>query len=295
MYNEKRNLLFDKYTTGKSFFVSQPDTLIRIERYVSDIINTTIVDNFTELEHDYNEASYLNPFWANYPPEERGRAPVGDQVPWIEVGEHAIGHKLNRIIAQDYTVSEVGLPSGADNRFVLRSDEISNITKGLTDSAFVFLDIKSVGPRDDFDHTVISPYQVSGDGLWNAPSENMENSTMLASGQRATHTFYPAIAPIYVLTDGTIAPTIHLFVKPVYTMLSMNPGGKIGQPLNYIKSICVPNGLLLTINPNYLKTYPSLFFPGKDDKKKDPKKVRVRVSFSLLDIIDGWRVQEFTK
>jgi hypothetical protein len=102
--------------------------------------------------------------------------------------------------------------------------------------------------------------------------------------------FYPAISPLYPLSDGKIAPTIHLFVKPVYRMLS---NGYHGQPLESIKNICVPNGLLLTKSPNYLQMYPSLFFPGKDDKGKDPRKIRVRVSFDILKRIDGWRVTEF--
>lgn len=267
--------------------------LIDIERYITRIINDTIADNFEELAFDYNEASYLNAFWAEYPPDNRGRAPVGDQIPWIEVGEHAIGHKLNRLIAANYEIREIGLPSGADNRFVLISDEIAAITRGFTDRAFVFLDIKSVGPRDNFDHTVISPYQVSGDGIWEAPSENMVNSTMLARGRSVSHVFHPAIAPIYSMTDGTVAPTVHLFVKPIYKMLNLSEDGNAGQPLDEIKNICVPNGLLLTVNPNYLNDYPGLFFPGKDDKGKDPRKIRVRVSFEILRRIAQWRVVTF--
>ena len=113
---------------------------------------------------------------------------------------------------------------------------------------------------------------------------------MIAKGQRASHLFYPAISPLYPLTNGHVAPTIHLFVKPVYTMLS---GMQKGQPLESIKDICVPNGILLCRNPGYLARYPDLFFPGKDDKDKDPKKVRARVSFHILKSIANWRVQEF--
>jgi len=46
---------------------------------------------------------------------------------------------------------------------------------------------------------------------------------------------------------------------------------------------------LLTENPNYLKRYPGLLFPGKDDKDKDPRKVRARISFELLRKIASWR------
>lgn len=290
MFFEKRVMLYDNYLRGRDYLIHQPDALIELEKFTTQVINEIIEGHYEEIKHDYNEASYLNPMWANYPPEDRGRAPVGDQVPWIEVGEHSVGHKLSRLISENFEIEEVGLPSGADNRFVLCANEIQRITGGLTDCVFVFLDIKSVGPRDNFDHTVISPYQVSGDGLWENPNENMYNSTMVARGKRTSHIFYPAIAPLYPLTNGHIAPTIHLFVKPVYTMLS---SGKKGQPLESIKNICVPNGILLTENPKYLQMYPGLFFPGKDDKGKDPHKMRVRVSFEILNEIAEWRVQEF--
>lgn len=293
MFYEHRDLLCANFNRAKDFFYRNPQALINIEYHITQIVNTTISENLAELVSDYNEASYLNAFWAEYPPDNRGRAPVGDQIPWIEVGEHAIGHKLNRLISTNYEVREIGLPSGADNRFVLISDEIAAITRGFTDRAFVFLDIKSVGPRDNFDHTVISPYQVSGDGIWNDPAENMVNRTMIARGRTAAHIFHPAITPIYSMTDGTIAPTVHLFVKPIYKMLSLSHDGRTGQPLDEIKNICVPNGLLLTLNPNYLNDYPGLFFPGKDDKGKDPKKIRVRVSFEILRRIATWRVASF--
>lgn len=293
MFYKNRELMFRNYNCARDYFIDHYDVLIELEKYVTDIVNNAIVNSWSEIVRDYNEASYLNAFWANYPPDDRGRAPVGDQIPWIEVGEHAVGHKLNRIISTQYEIAEVGVPSGADNRFVLISNDILSITKGLTDRVFVFLDIKSVGPRDNFDHTVISPYQVSGDGMWNTPNENMINSTMQATGRSVSHTFYPAISPIYAFSDGKIAPTIHLFVKPVYRMMNLSEDGTKGQPLESIKNICVPNGILLTINPNYLDSYPGLFFPGKDDKKKDPKKIRVRVSFEILRMIAPWRVNDF--
>ena len=291
MFNAKRLYLYNNYIHAINHFNNNPTELINLEHYITNIVNNIIITNYSEIEHDYNEASYLNAFWANYPPDDRGRAPVGDQIPWIEVGEHSVGHKLERLIGTQYQISEIGLPSGADNRFVLYDKTISEITNGLTNCAFVFLDIKSVGPRDNFNHTVISPYQVSGDGYWPSPDHNMENSTMMASGLRVSHTFYPAISPLYPLTDGHVAPTIHLFVKPVYKMLT---GTHKGQPLESIKNVCVPNGLLLCNNPNYLKQYPGLFFPGKDDKKKDPRKIRVRVSFDILSKIAAWRVNEFS-
>ena len=294
MFYAKREDLFDRYFEAKDYFTRNPQDLINLEYYIAHIVNHIIADYYEEIERDYNEASYLNAFWANYPPDDRGRAPVGDQIPWIEVGEHSVGHKLNRLISEQYDIEEVGLPSGADNRFVLYSREIIRITHGLTECAFVFLDIKSVGPRDDFDHTVLSPYQVSGDGIWNRSDENMVNTPVLASGIRRQHTFYPALSPIYPLTNGHTAPAVHLFVKPVYRMLNYANDGASGQPLKLIYNVCVPNGLLLTCNPRYLTRYPGLFYPGKDDKSKDPRKLRARVSFPLLSTIAPWRIAKFT-
>jgi hypothetical protein len=66
----------------------------------------------------------------------------------------------------------------------------------------------------------------------------------------------------------------------------------IGQSLEKIKIACIPNGLLLTHNPNYLQTFPELFFPGKDDRKKDLRKIRSRVSFDILKSIDSWHIKE---
>lgn len=292
MYNQYRNQIFQDYNRARDFFCDNPEVLIELEQYTTCLCHELLADNYDEFVSDYNEASFLHPFWANYPPDNRGRSPVGDQIPWIEVGEHAIGHKLSRIIAQNYRIREIGIPSGADNRFILESNDISRITGDFTNSVMVFLDIKSVGPRDDFEHTVISPYQVSGDGLWTDPQSSMINSPMRAIGNRAEHPFYPAITPIYVLSDGTVAPTIHVFVKPVYRMLNLDNANLSGQPLRHIRVVCVPNGLLLTINPNYLRLWPGLFFPGKDDHNKTAAKVRCRVSFEILSNIAPWRVAE---
>ena len=286
-------MLWGTYNAAKNYFIHKPNQLIELEKYITNLVNDAIKKNFNEIVRDYNEASYLYPFWAEYQPTKRGRDPRGDQVPWIEVGEHAVGDKINRIIASKYHIAEVGLPSGADDRFVLFSDEILKITDGLTNSVFLFLDIKSVGPRDSADHTVVSPYQVSGNGIWKAPDSNLINSTILARGKRRKHDFHPAMAPIYVLAEGIIAPSIHLFIKPIYKMLRLEENAKDGQPLKNITNVCLPNGLLLTENPNYLKQYPGLFFPGKDEAGKDPLKIRARISFSVLRAIADWRYHEF--
>lgn len=290
MYSRYRDLIYENYHTARDFFIAHPQMLSAIEHYAMTLCCDLMFDNYAEFRNDYDEASFLHPFWANYPPENRGRAPVGDQIPWIEVGEHAIGDKLNRMISNEYTIREIGIPSGADNRFLLSSPVITEITNDFTDSIMLFLDIKSVGPRDDFEHTVISPYQVSGNGLWDDPTESVFNSPMRAIGKIKEHQFYPAIPPIYALSDGIVAPTVHLFIKPIYKMLNMENYAESGQPLKHIRVACLPNGLLLTENPNYLRRFPGLLFPGKDEKSKRADKMRCRVSFDLLTQIDRWRV-----
>lgn len=323
--------MFDAYNRHRTEFIKKPELLIRLEEFIHKEIRQLLKKNIPEIQCDYDEASFLFPFWQNYPPEERGRSPRGDQFPWIEVGEHSVGCKLARYLGSKFAVREIGLPAGTDQRFLLRSEKIKEILL-FTDAAMLFVDIKSVGPRDDFDHTVLSPYQVSGDGLWKHPDKGVLNSVAVAKGGRASHPFHCALPPLYVLSDGCVAPTVSVFVKPVYEMLSersvaakraklfgkleskkesgevltktekplerITPEAEklyaIGQPLLRITLITLPNGLLLTSNPNYSKKFPSLFYPGKDDKTKTEKKLRARISFPLLREIAEWRVEQIS-
>lgn len=286
--------MFKAYKKARTHFIENPSALVEAEKYLHDIIMGTLSESLDEFKADYDEASFLNPFWQNYPPEERGRAPRGDQFPWIEVGEHSVGFKLARLIAKKFTIREVGLPSGTDQRFLLGAPPLRKICQ-IAEHAMLFVDVKSVGPRDDADHTVLSTNQVSGDGEWKAASTGVVNTPMQANGDRKSHPFHCTLPPVYVLHDGTVAPTVSVFIKPVYAMASLSPvlGGsrKTGQPLSRITVVTLPNGLLLTKNPNYLGEYPALFFPGKDDKTTPPERLRARVSFAVLRAIAPWRVE----
>lgn len=290
MFNKYRKNQFASYQKARETLAKNPAILIELEKFFSGYIRHMLEKNLSEIKNDYNEASYLFPFWQQYPPDERGRKPRGDQYPWIEVGEHAIGDKLPRLLQKDFKVRDVGLPTGPDKRFVLRNDEIAKITKGLTNTAWLFADIKSVGPRDDFDHTVMSHNQISGDGIWADIPTGIKNSVMRAVGKHKKHKFYCSVPPIYILSDGTIVPVVLIAIKPVYRMLSLDKEADGGQPLKKITVVSIPSGLLLEENPAYLKKYPSLLFPGKDDKKKNPLKVRSRISFPILRKIAEWRV-----
>jgi len=275
MFNEFRKTQYELYDKARKHFVSNYEQLIELEKYFFSVLYKTLVNSLDEIVRDYNEASYLYPFWQNYPPDDRGRRPKGDQFPWIEVGEHSLGCKLPRLLGKHFEIRDIGLPTGPDQRLVVKDDNISKVTEKFTDSCWLFIDVKSVGPRDDQDHTVMSHNQVSGRGEWTEFEKGVENKIIQAKGKRTSHPFYCSIPPIYVLSDGKILPVILLVVKPVYKMLSLNGNSKQrGQPLNRITVVSIPNGLLLEEKPNYLKKYPSLFFPGKDDKDKNANKVR---------------------
>ena len=281
---------FSEYHKSVDYYKKNHSKIIAIEQFVMNEILHFIDLHLPEITRDYNEASYLYSFWKNYPPLDRGRSPIGDQYPWIEVGEQVFGNKLSRYFAANFGVKDSGLPSGSDDRCIISSERIKQIL-GITDSVWVFIDIKSAGPRDDFNHAVMSPYQISGSGVWRNINDGVKNDPIKATGKIATHDFLCLLSPIYILSDGTIAPLVTFAIKPVYNML-YNGEENIGQPLCKIKIASIPNGLLLTQKPNYIKKFPHLFFPGKDDKSKDIRKIRARVSFDILKDIDKWRVQE---
>lgn len=294
MFNKYKDKQFQVYRQAFSYYIEHPYRLIEIEHFISKEILHFIDLHLPEIRRDYNEASYLYPFWKNYPPLDRGRSPKGDQYPWIEVGEQVFGNKLSRYFANNFQVKDSGLPSGSDDRCIISSEKIKEIL-GITDSVWVFIDIKSTGPRDDSNEAVMSPYQVSGSGDWVKEDDGLSNLPIEAIGLRASHNFYCSQAPIYVLSDGTIAPLVSFVIKPIYSMLKEEQSDKcLGQPLNKIKVASLPNGILLTHSPNYIKSYRGLFFPGKDDRRKNRYKARARVSFEILSNIDKWRVAEIT-
>ncbi len=291
MFTKYANKQHEAYLEAMDYYKNNPERLIEAEHFVMNEILHFIDIHQPEIKRDYDEASYLYPFWKNYPPEDRGRAPKGDQYPWIEVGEQVFGNKLQRHFNSNFSVKDSGLPSGADDRCIIASERIRQIL-GITDSVWVFVDIKSAGPRDDYNHAVMSPNQISGSGNWTKAEDGVTNSPIRATGRIISHDFYSSLSPIYVLSDGTVAPLLTYVIKPVYSMLKGECDETIGQPLTKIKVANIPNGILLTKNPNYNKLHPGLFFPGKDDKRKDERKMRARISFDLLGEIAEWRIKE---
>lgn len=133
MHNKHREMQFNAYAKARKILVKDPKRLISLERLLSKKIFEFVESKSEEIAADYNEAGFLYPFWQNYPPDERGRMPIGDQFPWIEVGEHVLGPKLSRWLPRSFDVRDSGMPSGPDERYVLRSDLIADIME-FTDS-----------------------------------------------------------------------------------------------------------------------------------------------------------------
>ena len=280
------------YNDARQHLIERSELLIELERVVSQQVEEVLAPLMPTVVEDYNAASVVYPFWEAYPPLERGRQPKGDQFPWIEVGEHTIGTRLARALAFEFEGSDMGFPSGADQRLILRSNLFSKASR-LTDIVWLNIDIKSAGPRDNFDHTVMSHNQISGSGLWTDPDEPLRNDPMVAIGASRSHAFYPALPPLIVTPDLKLAPTITIALKPVYSMEPPTFGGSwAGQPLDCVSLATIPNGLLLTDGAQYLEKHPGLLFPGKDDKTKDDRKRRARVSFAKLRKIADWRNQK---
>lgn len=292
MFETHRASQFKKYNEARNFFAANPERLEAVERLCMETLSRFVSENHDEIKRDYDEASFLYPFWQNYPPDDRGRQPTGEQIPWLEVGEQVFGPKLSRFLAKNFTVRDSGIPSGPDDRFVLSGAKIKKALE-MTDSVWLFVDIKSVGPRDDCDHAVMSHNQISGNGKWSEKEFGVVNDVMTARGKRVSHPFHCAIPPLFVLSDGTVAPVAHFVIKPVYATLDGERGQR-GQPLVRVSLASIPNGILLAENPGYLNTFPELLFPGKDDKEKNPKKARARVSFELLRRIAAWRFEDIS-
>ena len=174
MFTQYADIQFAAYKEALAYFQLNPDRLIEAEQFVMDEIIHFINIHQPEIKRDYDEASYLYSFWKNYPPLNRGRAPKGDQYPWIEVGEQVFGNKLQRHFNANFSVKDAGLPSGSDDRCIISSERIRQIL-GITDSVWIFIDIKSEGPRDESDHAVMSPYQISGSGNWENVADGIKS------------------------------------------------------------------------------------------------------------------------
>lgn len=287
----------DRYNQARTHFLANPEMLIELEKFLTNYIVSIINDHLIEIKEDYNSASDFYPYWQSCPPQDRGRKPIQDQHPWSEVGEKVLGSKLSRLLDLKFSVRDSGFPIGSDQRFVLTNkyedEEISAATGGITNSVWLFVDIKSAGPTDNEPSLVMSPNQVSGDGIWKNTPDGVKNSVFRAIGTRTEHEFHVTLPPIIVFPDGTIVPIVTIALKPKYQVLPPLVVGtrNAGQPLDEIDIACIPNGLLITAQTlKGLDTYKGLFHPGKDGNSSSGK-VRARVCLEGLKKIAPWRMQ----
>jgi hypothetical protein len=238
-----------------------------IERRYTDLLVDITRRAADSIYVDFCQVTELRPFWVNYPPRQRGRAPSGTAIPWAEVGEKAISQNLVRAITlEDSSINFPGLPLGGDVRFATRD-------------ALIHFDVKLTGPNDMADEIVASPHQISGDGIrW--INEGVANSPVIVSGARATMDFQPELPPFYVLARRPLV-CLTYFLKAVYEVRSMGD-----QPLKYLEVACVPNGLLMFDGPRLANTS-GLLIPGKDGQTYEKKRTRVRLE--PLAGLDSWR------
>ncbi|MEO8611644.1 MAG: BglI family type II restriction endonuclease [Chloroflexota bacterium] len=255
-----------EYHKLRQELLASPEKIIALEEKYMGFLQNVVADAATRIYLDFSKAAALLPFWKNYPPIQRGRAPTGTSIPWSEVGETAIGANILRaLVLRDPNVTFPGLPSGADIRFA-------------TPDALIHFDVKVTGPNDRADEVVASPNQISGDGVkWN---DGVVNSPVSVSGDRATMIFQPELPPFYIIEQEVIL-CLTYFLKGVYEVEGLGH-----QPLTKLELISVPNGLLAFDSLQY-GSRRGLFIPGKDEKNHPKKRVRVRMI--PLSGIASWR------
>lgn len=260
------------------FLANNGEDIIALEKKYMSLFIGLILNNANQLRRDFDLSSQLRPFWANSQPQQRGRSPKGDSVPYIEVGETSLTANITNLVSESKEFGGVrfpGLPAGGDMRFV-------------TNDAFIHLDIKVTGPRDELDKIVLPPHQFSGDGA-NWSSEGVSNSTVTIYGYRSSRSpFRPGLPPFYIIDDQILICLVYV-LKTVYLV---NAASKT-QPLRYLELICVPNGLLLFAGPKYQRNHPGLLSAGKDDKSTPIERARRRVYLNVLSEFASWRCVMF--
>ena len=138
------------YFAERDKFAKNLPLIEKIEENYSDILlNDILLPSAENIYKDFSErALKLVPFWKNYPPEQRGRQPIGNSTPWLELGEKTIGSNIIAKLSSRFNdIIFPGLPTGGDIRFA-------------TDNVYVHLDIKLTGPNDNPNEVVVPPNQV---------------------------------------------------------------------------------------------------------------------------------------
>lgn len=261
--------------------MADPQGVLDLERRYMDLLSDVVLEAAEPIFTDFGKTSNLLPFWINYPPKQRGRAPTGTAVPWGDMGEKAVSGNFGRALLDKMpSISYPGLPGGSDLRFA-------------TEDAMIHFDYKLTGPNDRDDEIVASPNQISGAGAtWEEAAidgvPGAKNAAFEVVGPKGGRmVFEPTLPPFYEL-DGRPLVCLTYFLKVVYRVENFGY-----QPLDHLELACVPNGLLMFEGEWYARG-PGLLIPGKDDKTKNEGK-RVRVRFGPLSNIAGWRCQRFSR
>src|SRR5579863_9124793 len=127
-----------EYFSIRSELLSEEQAkIVALERKYTQILLEVVLAAVGDIYTDFCQAMELKPFWVNYPPGQRGRAPRGTSIPWGEVGEKTISSCLVRALSlKDPSITFPGLPLGGDIRFA-------------TTEALVHFDMKLTGPNDN--------------------------------------------------------------------------------------------------------------------------------------------------
>jgi hypothetical protein len=257
-----------KYIELKNIFINNHNLIITQEQLIFNSLFTLLNDNSQDIKKDFNAAILLSAYWINYAPRQRGNQPSGESFPWAEVGEKTLQGIIYSLIAKNLpNISFPGLPFGHDIRF-------------QSDNNLIQIDVKSTGPNDRLDEIVASPNQVTGDGFI-LNEFGVKNSKIIVTGKTSSMNFEPELVPFYVL-GGIPILNLTFYVKCVYSVHSLG-----NQPIKYLELICVPNGLMLF---NDKSNFSNLFTPGKDEKNKEAK--RVRIKLNKLAEFDSWRCKK---
>jgi hypothetical protein len=261
----------------RSQLIDNPQSIIEVEEQFQEyLVHQVIGRCYEQIEKEFSDSPReLLDFWRNYPPEQRGRQPVGNSVPWLELGEKVIAHNIiSQISRNNPHIQFHGLPTGGDIRFTL---------PGL----YVHLDVKMTGPNDNPDEIVVPPNQISGAGdKWNR--SGFLNSNFPIHYQSSTRSslinycFQPKLPPFYII-EGNCHLTITAFIDAIYDVQSFG-----NHKLLKLEVSIVPNGLLL-FDTLMLANTNGLLIAGKDDKTIPDDSKRVRVRLNPLSTIAKWR------
>ncbi len=264
------------YFAEREKLINDYEKIEKIEELYSKILLNDILMPVAEnIYKDFTESPLkLLPFWKNYPPEQRGRQPIGNSIPWLELGEKTIGSNIIGKLSNHFPdITFPGLPTGGDIRFA-------------TDNVYIHLDIKLTGPNDNPDEVVVPPNQVSGDGKnWDDGILNSNFPIVYQSGSKAgqlNYHFQPKLPPFYIL-DGKTYLCLTFFLEAIY-----NVDGFGDHPLKHFELSCVPNGLIMFDGYSYSQKK-GLFIAGKDDNTKGEDTKRVRIRLTPLSQINKWR------